>query len=203
MRGRFDRRRACRGTCLAPRCGARALRLSAVEARTPLVPYTAAAQLHIAASGAPLHARADAGGEHREVLGPWPADAGAQTIGAARAPKLGGRECELAAGAAELRKGAKGPTRRRRGWNVARGRTSTGPSERLTSIGAVEASTIRQRRPAVPGVAPYIWKLDTLCPKAANSLSNRPANTPTWFTTKVPQKSRGQVYIPFFDVRPP
>ena len=74
-------------------------------------------------------------------------------------PQLGGRECELAAGAAELRKGAKGPTRRRRGWNVARGRTSTGPSERLTSIGAVEASTIRQRRPALPGVAPYIWKL--------------------------------------------
>ena len=80
------------------------------------MPYTAAAQLHIAASGAPLHARADAGGEHREVLGPWPADAGAQTIGAARAPKLGGREREreLAAGAADLRKGAKEPTRRRR-----------------------------------------------------------------------------------------
>ena len=68
--------------------------------------------------------------------------------------------------------------------------SSTGPSERLTSIGAVEASTIRQRRPAVPGVAPYIWKLDTLCPKAAHSLWNRPANTPTRFTTRTIQYFR-------------
>ena len=124
-----------------------------MEARTPLVPYTAAAQLHIAASGAPLHARADAGGEHREVLGPWPADAGAQTIGAARAPKLGGRERELAAGAADRQKGANEPTRRRGEWIVARGRTSTGPSERLTSVGAVEAAGGARRCPVVPGGA--------------------------------------------------
>ena len=91
------------------------------------------------------------GWEDREVLGPSPVDAGAQTNNIARAPQLGGRERELAAGAADLRKGAKEPTRRRRGWIVARGRTSTGPSARLTSIGAVEAPTSRQRRPEVPG----------------------------------------------------
>ena len=105
------------------------------------------------------------------------------------APQLGGRERELAAGAADLRKGAKEPTRRRRGWIVVRGRTSTGPSERLTSIGAVEASTIRQRRPAVPGDG----ELDTLCPNAARSLWDRPANTPTRFTTKVPHILQGGV----------
>ena len=119
------------------------------------------------------------GWEDREVLGPSPVDAGAQTNNIARAPQLGGRERELAAGAADRRKGANEPTRRRGEWIVARGRTSTGPSERLTSVGAVEAAGGARRCPVVPGGG----ALDTLCPKAAHSLWNRPANTPTCFTT--------------------
>ena len=100
------------------------------------------------------------------------------TSAPARRPRVRARRgCRRAA------KGRKGPTRRRRGWNVAH---VNGP-ERTAHLHRRGGGV--HNPPAAPSGArrcTLYMEADTLCPKAANSLSNRPDNTPTWFTTKVP-----------------
>ena len=61
-------------------------------------------------------------------------------------------------------------TRRRGEWIVVRGRTSKGRSERLTSVGAVEAAGGALRCPVVPGGG----ELDTLCPRGTQPEGTRP-----------------------------